>query len=351
MFEIDAAFWFLGGLALLCLGAFVLGFAINRTNLITSFIFLMFWAALAGALFTLAYDKKISVLLVAFGAIFMVLFFLMAFGIYLLIAILFINARIVMKRERRSLSNSLTLILGIALILVTVVFWFVRIKGMPEAVYVLLDSLMLVIAYFIAHATLFLVSVLLNGFSRPRKNQDYIIVLGCGLKDGEVTPMLARRIDKAIDFYRKQSAVRKPPKLVMSGGQGRDESRAEADAMVDYAQQKGIPDTDLMSESQSVSTAENMRFSLRLMRADAGATKPIRCIFASNGYHLLRAGIYARKAGLRIKGIGAKTARYYLPNAILREYIAYLAMHPKRFIIYCALLILARIALAILAVL
>ncbi len=37
----------------------------------------------------------------------------------------------------------------------------------------------------------------------------------------------------------------------------------------------------------------------------------------------------AKQAGLKISGIGAKTQRYYLPNAILREYIAYLYMHRK----------------------
>jgi uncharacterized SAM-binding protein YcdF (DUF218 family) len=339
-------FWFFGGFALLCLGVFIWRFKVNRTNLITSFMFLMFWGSLAGALFVFAYEKKIGVLLVAFGAIFILLIFLMAFGIYLLIAMLFLNARVVMKRERRSLANSLSLILGIALTLAVIVFWTVRIEGMPKTVYVLFDCLTLVILYFIAHSTLFVVSVFLNGLSRPRKDQDYIIVLGCGLKDGKASPMLARRIDKAIDFYRKQSSVGKPPKLVMSGGQGRDESRPEAEAMVDYARQRGIPDTDLLCESKSASTAENMRFSLKLMREDADG-KPVRCIFASNGYHLLRAGIYARKAGLPIHGIGAKTARYYLPNAVLREYIAYLAMHPKRFAICCALLMLARVALAI----
>ena len=62
--------------------------------------------------------------------------------------------------------------------------------------------------------------------------------------------------------------------------------------------------------------------------------KPYKCIYATSNYHLLRAGIYARKAGLKINGIGAKTAFYFLPNAILREYIAYIYVYFKQNIVF-----------------
>ncbi len=56
---------------------------------------------------------------------------------------------------------------------------------------------------------------------------------------------------------------------------------------------------------------------------------PYRAIFTSNNYHIFRAGLYAKQAGLKADGIGAKTAFYYLPNAFLREYIAILVLHKK----------------------
>ena len=42
----------------------------------------------------------------------------------------------------------------------------------------------------------------------------------------------------------------------------------------------------------------------------------------TNGYHTFRAGMIARKAGVKANGIGAHTAKFFLPNAIIREYIA-----------------------------
>jgi hypothetical protein len=54
----------------------------------------------------------------------------------------------------------------------------------------------------------------------------------------------------------------------------------------------------------------------------------------------LRAGIYAERCGLKkIRGLGAKTKAYYRPTAIIREYIAFLAMHKKAFAIVAAALL------------
>ena len=38
-------------------------------------------------------------------------------------------------------------------------------------------------------------------------------------------------------------------------------------------------------------------------------------IFASNNYHIFRAGMYADQAHVKADGIGSHTAFYYLPNA------------------------------------
>jgi uncharacterized SAM-binding protein YcdF (DUF218 family) len=170
--------------------------------------------------------------------------------------------------------------------------------------------------------------MILCNLTRPKLNQDYIIVLGCWIKNGEVTPILARRLDKAIWFYNKQKEAGNPPKLLLSGGKGNDESCSEAEAMKTYALEHGIPEYDLILEDMSGSTRENMIFSKEIMDAQTGG-KAYNCIYATNNYHVLRAGIFAAKAGLKARGIGAATAFYYLPNAILREYIAYLYIHLK----------------------
>lgn len=54
-------------------------------------------------------------------------------------------------------------------------------------------------------------------------HQDYLIVLGTGLMNGErVTPLLAQRINRAIEFFHLQkSKTNHQVKFILSGGQGR----------------------------------------------------------------------------------------------------------------------------------
>lgn len=99
--------------------------------------------------------------------------------------------------------------------------------------------------------------------------------------------------------------------------------------MQNYAVEKGIPVEDTIQEDKSVSTYENMRFSKRIMDNLSGEGT-YQSIFATNNFHLFRAGIYARKAGLASRGIGSKTAFYYWPNAMVREYIAVVVMGRRR---------------------
>ena len=107
--------------------------------------------------------------------------------------------------------------------------------------------------------------------------------------------------------------------------------------MATYAKEKGIPESDILIEERSTTTLENMQFSKEIM--DTSQPVPYRVIFTSNNYHIFRAGIYARQAGLKADGLGAKTALYYLPNAFLREYIAIVALHKKRHLIVCGLIL------------
>jgi len=250
----------------------------------------------------------------------------MSYGVYVLIVYLILNTRIILKKEQRSLKHVLALILAVVLIVFVVTTRFVDFSQMPFWVQALAYAVYALFVYYFLHLFVFLVSVMLANCARPRKEQDYLIVLGAWVNKGMVTPLLAKRIDKAIEFYRKQAETHTPPKLVMSGGQGPGESRPEAVAMRAYALEKGIPKEHILVEKKSTSTLENMKFSKKVMDRDSGEAT-YRCIFVTNNYHVFRAGILAQKAGLKIEGIGSRTAFYYLFNAVLREYLAYQFLH------------------------
>lgn len=116
----------------------------------------------------------------------------------------------------------------------------------------------------------------------------------------------------------------------MSGGQGADEPVSEAYAMRKYLLSQHIPENMIILEDQSTTTYENMLFSKQLIEEDWLTRFEVvhpapSIIFSTNNYHVLRARLYARRVHLKAEGVGAPTALYFLPTALIREYIALLS--------------------------
>lgn len=259
-------------------------------------------------------------------------------GIYLLLAFLVVNTITIVRRERFSLAHILTMILAALIIVYMIATTVISSLNIPMWVRILWSGVIAVVVFFQLHIWVFLTTLILTNIFKPRKNRDYIIVLGSGLIKGQVPPLLGGRIKAAVRFAKTQQAKGKGhPYLVMSGGQGDDEPRSEAAAMKEYALAEGYDEEQILTETESRNTLENMKFSQKQIE-EHGSEKNCRVAYATSSYHLFRAGLYARMVGMHINGIGARTAFYYLPNAVLREYIAYLAMHKKRFIIISAIL-------------
>lgn len=325
-------------LPLLYLAVFLWQYFKNKTQLRNGLLFniLIFVFGIY-----LVYNASITASLVAFAILGLAFVFLAAvliFGFVSLLVFLYWNALVVLKRESRSLANMLTLLLAIFLTFFLVYDFFIA-QRLPEWLTSLLAALPFMMFYFALVFFNFLSVSILYQFNHPKPNQDYIIVLGAGLLNGDtVSPLLAKRIDVAIKFYQHQLKVTgKHAKILMSGGQGADEKVPESVAMAAYAKDKGVPQADLLVEEHSTTTLENMQFSKEIM--DDKQPIPYQVIFTSNNYHIFRAGIYAHEAGLKADGLGAKTALYYLPNAFLREYIAIVALHKKRHLIVCGFIL------------
>lgn len=285
-------------------------------------------------------------LMVMAGITGVVLLLLILIGLYALIAFLYWNAIVVMRKEGRSLANLLTLLLAIGLT-AFLIFNYYSTRILPEWASLLFGILPLSIIYFSIVFYNFLTISVIYQFNQPKYNQDFIIVLGSGLIDGKtVPPLLGRRIEKAIQFYKAQSkATLNPPKILMSGGKGDDEHIAESIAMKNYALEKGIPEEDILVETNSKNTLENMKFSKEIMEKTFGGSD-FHAIFTTNNFHLFRAGIFAKMANLNADGIGAKTAFYFLPNAFLREFVAIVMMHKRRHLIICGLIAVTMILFA-----
>lgn len=301
--------------------------------------------------YLILYFNKTSDWLVFFilAMLLILLFLVLLLGSWSLIVFLYWNARLMIKREGLSLSNLLILTLALLLTFFSVYnYYFIKI--LPEWIVVLSGFVPFSLVYFSFIFLNFLVISLIYQLNRPEYDQDFIIVLGAGLLNGEtVSPLLAQRIHKALDFYDQQKLkTRHPLKIIFSGGQGLDEKISEATAMRNYALEHGYPIEDLLIEDQSTTTFENMKLSKEIIIKKIPLNAKV--IFVSNNYHIFRAGIYADKNLLKADGLGSKTALYYLPTAFLREFIAIIALQKKRHFILLGISALFFIFLAFLTI-
>jgi uncharacterized SAM-binding protein YcdF (DUF218 family) len=177
---------------------------------------------------------------------------------------------------------------------------------------------------------------------------EYVIVLGTGLgKRGQVTPLLASRLERGREVWAALAARGGRPVMIVSGGQGSDERTTEAAAMAAYLTERGFPADQLAREDRSGTTEENLAFSKAIMDAARPGgldRRGARCVIVTSNYHVFRAAIIARKAGIRGQVTGSRTAGYYWPSAMLREFAAVFLRYWVANLAICSALALAPVA-------
>ena len=215
---------------------FALFWAVKRkkhTGMAAGFWFDMFLVTLGvcALLAALAYpDSAASFLFLVCAAL--VFAFLLLFGVYILLGLLLWNTVQMLKRERPSLKHMLTLILALAILALMALPWVLGKSGLFPWLYPLWMALLGTAVFFALHSLVFLTAFYVGKWFPPRKRVDYIVVLGSGLIDGKVPPLLAGRVDAALRYAARQKRkTGREPCLIMSGGQGADEPRPEAEAM------------------------------------------------------------------------------------------------------------------------
>ena len=119
-----------------------------------------------------------------------------------------------------------------------------------------------------------------------------MIILGCQLHDWGPSVMLQDRLDKALEYLEDHPGMT----VVVSGGQGPEEPTSEAEAMAAYLVQKGVAPEQIIQESLSHNTFQNMTYSARHLK-EAGVDLGDGVLIVSNGFHLTRARMLAGRAG------------------------------------------------------
>lgn len=142
---------------------------------------------------------------------------------------------------------------------------------------------------------------------------DYVIILGAQWKSTGPSEVLRRRLDKAIDYLEQNPDT----SVIVSGGQGGNESIPEAVGMREYLMEAGIGEERIFVEDQSSSTYQNLVFSAEFLDREND-----RVVVVTNNFHIFRALSIAKKQGyLNVEGLSASTPLGSEPNNLLREFM------------------------------
>ena len=307
----------------------------NPALLVIEVLFL--YLSIANVFFSFGYENSHLVVIAGFLLIPIIIIFS---GIFLII-----NGFILLKKEGFSKANLLSPIMGIVILLFFVFMW-IR-AGFVTTDYnhwINIPVVFIIYTYIIFGFAFvgFMMYFCVYLWLPKKQHYDFIIIHGAGLLDGErVTPLLKRRIDKAVQAF--QQSKNPHIRLIASGGQGSDEKISEAQAMYNYlVEHTDVPKEAIILEEKSTTTYENLLFSKEI--GEQLIENP-RFLFVTNDYHVFRTSTYARQIGMQGDGLGCSTASYYIPSAFIREYVAMCVKMKKLFIgfelLYVLLVILS----------
>jgi uncharacterized SAM-binding protein YcdF (DUF218 family) len=253
------------------------------------------------------------------------------------------------RKESRSLANGLSLIAGVLLLAVPVgialaTWWLLSTHDDQVVLRAILAGVIVVVGLCSTYLSSFFALFLVYGavYRRARfGSYDAVVVLGAGLVDGRVPPLLGSRLDRGAALFFARRSAGGECVLIPTGGQGSDEPRSEGAAMAEYLRDAGVPADAVLAETEAENTQQNLLFSRRIAEAHRPGS---RVVIVTSDYHVLRSAMLARRVGLAAAATGAKTARYFVPSATLREFAAVAVMFPRILLAAASLFVLAGIS-------
>lgn len=227
----------------------------------------------------------------------------------------------------------LFLLLGSAVTADGILMWFTSNFNLGNVMTLLLGGAMLVFGLLHHHLSrpwkwavlaLFLLVLLLIclllGFGLSDNvsyEEDAVIVLGAAVRGEVPSGALQDRLAVAAAYHAKNPDAL----IVVSGGQGAQESVTEALAMERWLVSHGVDPEKIRKEEKATSTRENFRFSKALLDAELGSDHT--ACFITNEYHMFRSRSIATQEGLwEPTHLHSNTRWYGILPGVLREVLA-----------------------------
>lgn len=126
---------------------------------------------------------------------------------------------------------------------------------------------------------------------QPR-SVDAIVVFGAAEYAGRPSPVFRARLDHAYDLFERGLA----PLIITTGGSGKDVKFSEGQVGRDYLLKQGVPDVNLIAETQAGDTEQSARRVAVIL--EANELKSV--LLVSDAYHLYRAKKMMEREGITV---------------------------------------------------
>ncbi len=121
---------------------------------------------------------------------------------------------------------------------------------------------------------------------------DAIVVFGAAEYVGHPSPVYRARLDHAYQLFERGLA----PVIITTGGAGKDPHYSEGQVGRDYLESRGVPDVNLIAETQGDNTDESTRRVATILRANGLHS----ALLVSDAYHLYRARNMMEREGMQV---------------------------------------------------
>jgi uncharacterized SAM-binding protein YcdF (DUF218 family) len=161
-----------------------------------------------------------------------------------------------------------------------------------------------VLVGLLAAGVLYLAVTFLQVWRAARTDQarqaQAIVVFGTAQYNGVPSPVLAARLDHAIELYLRELA----PVIVVTGGNQPGDEFTEATASANYLIQRGVPDEDVLREVSGTSSWQSLAAAANFL--DDREINDV--LLVSDPFHSLRIRAMASELGLEARSSPTKTS-------------------------------------------
>jgi uncharacterized SAM-binding protein YcdF (DUF218 family) len=140
------------------------------------------------------------------------------------------------------------------------------------------------------------------GTQERAERSDCAIVLGAAVHGSEPSPVFQERIRHAIELYR----IGMVSKIIFTGGMGEGAIHTESEVAARFAVHEGVPEGDILTETRSRTTQQNLAEARLLMHRHVLTS----AVIVSDPLHLRRADLMAKHLGIWATTSPTRTTRY-----------------------------------------